>query len=192
MEGARNPGTRIRVALGAFELRQFSGEDTDDLYAIRNHESVRSLLADPRPVPYSSHVEWVNQNLLPGRDILLFLARSGAEAIGFTLLKRLAADTVEIGVMFRDARRHPVIPAQAAVVMLYLAFEHFGMNWAVSYVLPAHERAIALNTGLGARSVASDKPGMLCFRLRRAVCRRNQRYRQLLARVRRKMSVLAE
>lgn len=174
----------IRIPLRSFELRQFGPDDTDDLYAVRNHESVRSLLADPRPIPYDSHVNWVNLNLIPGRDILLFLARAHDEAIGLALLKRLAPDTVELGVMFREARHHPVLPAQAAVAMLYLAFEHFGMGWVVSYVLPQHERAIALNTGLGGEEVPSDKPGMICFRQRGAVILRNQHYVRLLARVR--------
>ena len=174
----------IRIPLRSFELRQFGPDDTDDLYAVRNHESVRSLLADPRPIPYDSHVNWVNLNLIPGRDILLFLARAHGEAIGLTLLKRLAPDTVEVGVMFREARRHPLLPAQAAVAMLYLAFEHFGMGWAVSYVLPHHERAIALNRGLGGEEVPSDKPGMICFRQRGAVVLCNQHYLRLLARVR--------
>ena len=174
----------IRIPLRSFELRQFRPDDTDDLYAVRNHESVRSLLADPRPIPYDSHVNWVNLNLIPGRDILLFLARAHGEAIGLTLLKRLAPDTVEVGVMFREARRHPLLPAQAAVAMLYLAFEHFGMGWAVSYVLPHHERAIALNRGLGGEEVPSDKPGMICFRQRGLVVLGNRHYLRLLARVR--------
>jgi RimJ/RimL family protein N-acetyltransferase len=192
VEGAGNPATGIRITLRAFELRQFRAEDTAALYAVRNHDSVRGLLADPRPIPYDSHVEWVNRNLLPGRDILLFLARSHAAAIGLTLLKRLAADTVEVGVMFREARRHPVMPAQAAVIMLYLAFEHFGMSWAVSYVLPQHDRAIALNAGLGGEKVASDKSGMLCFRQHRAAVLRNRHYRQLLARIVPTLSILTE
>lgn len=86
--------------------------------------------------------------------------------------------------MFRAARHHPLLPAQTAVVMLYLAFEHFGMEWVVSYVLPEHERAIALNRGLGGEEVPSDKPGMICFRQRGAVILRNQHYLRLLARVR--------
>jgi len=180
----------IRIPLRSFELRQFRPDDTDDLYAVRNHESVRSLLADRRPIAYDSHVSWVSRNLIPGRDILLFLARARNEALGFALLKRLAPDTVEVGVMFRAARRHPLLPAQAAVVMLYLAFEHFGMEWVVSYVLPEHERAIALNRGLGGEEVPSDKPGMICFRQRGAVILRNRHYLRLLARVR--PSVLTE
>jgi RimJ/RimL family protein N-acetyltransferase len=122
----------------------------------------------------------------------LFLARAHDEAIGLTLLKRLAPDTVEVGVMFREARRHSLLPAQAAVAMLYLAFEHFGMEWAVSYVLPQHERAIALNTGLGGEQVPSGKPGMVCFRQRRAVALSNRHYARLLSRMRLKMAVLTE
>ena len=174
----------IRIPLRSFELRQFRPDDTADLYAVRNHESVRGLLADPRPIAYESHVEWVNRNLVPGRDILLFLARVPDEVIGLTLLKRLAPDTLEVGVMFRAARQHPLLPAQAAVAMLHLAFEHFGTTWVVSYVLPEHERAIALNRGLGGEEVPSDKPGMICFRQRGAVILRNRHYLRLLARVR--------
>ena len=184
VEASAETVPHIRIPLRSFELRQFRPDDTDDLYAVRNHESVRSLLADPRPIAYDSHVNWVNQNLIPGRDILLFLARAQDEAIGLTLLKRLAPDTVELGVMFREARHHPLLPAQAAVAMLHLAFEHFGTTWVVSYVLPEHERAIALNTGLGGEEVPSDKPGMICFRQRGAVILRNQHYVRLLARVR--------
>jgi RimJ/RimL family protein N-acetyltransferase len=180
---AAGTASRIRIPLRSFELRQFGPDDTDDLYAVRNHESVRCLLADPRPIAYDSHVSWVNRNLIPGRDILLFLARVHDEAIGLTLLKRLAPDTVELGVMFREVQRHAMLPSQAAVAMVYLAFEHFGMAWGVSYALPQHERAVALNKGLGGEEVPSDKPGMICFRQRGVAALRNRHYLRLLARV---------
>jgi RimJ/RimL family protein N-acetyltransferase len=181
----------LRISFGGIELRQFRGEDTEDLYRVRNHESVRGLLSDPRPLSYESHVAWVDRNLTPGRDILLFVVRWKGEAIGFTLLKRLAPDTVEVGVMFREANRHPGVPAQAAVVMLYLAFEYFGMRAAVSYVLPAHERAIALNRAFGPE-VESDKPGMLCFRQQRASLLRHRRYRKLRARLLPRLAIVTE
>ena len=175
-------GARLRIRFGGVELRQFRPEDIADLYHVRNHDSVRGLLADPRPISYESHVDWVNRNLIPGRDILLFIVRSNGDPIGFSLLKRLAPDAVEVGVMFREANRHPGIPAHAAVAMLYLAFEHFRMRSAVSYVLPRHDRAIALNRAFGPE-VESDKPGMLCFRQLRAPLLRNRRYRKLMARL---------
>lgn len=182
---------RLRIAIGSIELRQFAAEDTEDLYRVRNHESVRSYMADPRPIPWESHVEWVNRNLIPGRDILLFLVRLKGSAIGLTLLKRLAPDVVEVGAIFREAKLHPVIPGQAAVAMLHLAFEHFRMRGAVSYVLPDHQRALALNRALG-REAESAKPGMVCFRCSRTTLLRNPHYRRLMVRIGPRMTIATE
>jgi RimJ/RimL family protein N-acetyltransferase len=192
MQPADRPVPRLRITIGGAELRQFAVNDMQDLYLVRNHESVRSFMADPREIAWESHVTWVNANLIPGRDILLFLARLKGETIGLTLLKRLAPDRVEAGVMFREASLHPVIPAQAAVAMLYLAFEYFQVGSAVSYVLPGHRRALALNRGLGGPEVESDKPGMVCFRSSRDSVLRNRRYRALMARIGPKMTIVTE
>jgi len=188
----RRRAPRLRISIGSIELRQFAAEDTEALYGVRNHESVRSYMADPRPIPWDSHVEWVTRNLIPGRDILLFLVRVKGEAIGLTLLKRLAPDVVEVGAMFREARLHPVIPAQAAVAMLHLAFEHFRMRRAVAYVVPGHQRAFDLNRALAGREAESDKPGMVCFRSSRAAVLRNPHYRRLMARIGPKMTIVTE
>lgn len=182
----------MRITIGSIELRQFGPEDSEDLYSVRNHESVRSYMANPRAIPWESHVAWVNDNLLPGRDILLFLVRLQGDAIGLSLLKRLAPDVVEVGVMFREAKLHPVIPAQAAATTLYLAFEHFGMRETVAYALPEHKRAIALNSALGGLKVESDKPGMVCFRRNRDAVLCNPHYRRLMARIRPRMTIATD
>lgn len=189
VSSTERPASPLRITIGSIELRQFGQEDTEALYAVRNHESVRSYMANSSAIPWESHVAWVNANLLPGRDILLFLVRLKGEVIGLTLLKRVASDVVEVGIMFREAQLHPVIPAQAAAITLYLAFERFGMRQTVAYALPGHARALALNRALGGLEVESDKPGMVCFRRDRDAVLRNPHYRRLMARIRPKMTI---
>lgn len=177
-------GPRLSVRFGGIELRQFAlGEDTRDLYHIRNHDSVRGFMTDPRPLDYDAHVAWVGKNLVPGSDVLIFLVRLDEGPIGFALLKRVAADTVEIGVMLRDVHLHATVAGQVATLMLHLTYEHFGFAWALTYVKHEHTRALALNRGLGLVEAPSAKPGEFCFRTPAAAVLSNPRYQRLMARI---------
>jgi RimJ/RimL family protein N-acetyltransferase len=173
----------MRIVLGGLELRRFGATDTADLYRIRNDDSVRAFMADARPLDFDAHVRWVSANLVDDGALLLLMARMRGEAIGFSLLKRLADDRAEIGVMFRDAPRHQVAPYHTAVVTLHVAFEVRGLRRVESWVLPSHERALSLNRSLGAGEAASDKPGMLHFFLDRETCLANANYRKVMARI---------
>lgn len=177
------------ITIGALELRRFGRGDVDDLYAVRNHESVRAFMADPRPLEYSAHVEWTRKNLLESDRIVLFVARKRGEPVGLTLLKRLSQDTAEIGVMFRDARRHRLAASEAAVATAQYGFRRVGFKFLVSYVVPGHTDAVSINRGFGGQEVPSDKPGMLQFRGTLEACMRNPAYRALLARIEPKMSI---
>jgi RimJ/RimL family protein N-acetyltransferase len=179
----------IGVTVGALTLTRFAPEDTADLHRVRNHPSVRRFMADPRPIPWPRHVEWVRAHLLEADDLLLFLVRQRGEAIGLTLLRRIAPDTAEIGVMVTDPDDRPLVPCYATVITLHWAFERLGLGWLVSWVVPGHERALALNRAFGGWDVDSEKPGMVQFRLSREVCLAAETYRRVLARLRDRMVV---
>ena len=181
---ALTSGTRRSIRFGGIELRQFAlGPDTDDLYAIRSHESVRTFMTDPRPLDYTSHVNWVEAHLVPGGDVLLFLIRVDQQPIGLALLRQIDHETVEIGVMLRQAHLHGAVAGQVAAVMLHLTFEHFGFSFSLTYADQTHVRALALNRGLGLVESPSSKPGEICFRTPSAAVLINPRYRKLMTRL---------
>jgi RimJ/RimL family protein N-acetyltransferase len=177
------------IAVGSLELRQFRAGDEADLFAVRNHESVRRFMADPRPLDYAAHLGWVRANLLEGDRIALFVVRKHGEPVGITLLKRTSNDTAEIGVMFREAGRHTVSATHAAVATVYYAFHHLGLAQLTSYVVQAHPRAVAINSAFGGREVESDKPGMVQFRASREDCLGNANYLRVLQRIQARMRI---
>jgi RimJ/RimL family protein N-acetyltransferase len=168
---------------GGVTLARFTADDTADLHRIRNHPTVRPFMADPRPIAWDRHVDWVRAHLLEADDLWLFMVRERGEAVGFTLLQRLAADTAEIGAIFRDPDDHALVTAYAIVLTLHQAFERLGLRWLVSWVLPGHQRALGVNRAFGAWEVPSEKPGMVQFRLSREVCVAGEPYRKILARL---------
>lgn len=180
----------IEIDAGSVRLSQFAAADARDLYCIRNHPTVRRFMSDPRLIPYRSHVRWVSERLLADANHLLFLVRlrSGSRAVGLTQL-RIAGDTAEIGVMFREPGRHQVVTFVATVATLHVAFDQLGLKWLISYVLPAYDAAIEFNKGFGAWEEPSDKPGMVKLRLSAEVCRQNENFRRVLDRMKGRLHV---
>ena len=173
----------MKILSGGVELAQFTVADTQALFDVRNDESVRAFMANPAPLSIEAHREWTRTHLLEGADHLLFMIRAAGEPCGFSLLKRLSADCAEIGVVIRDATRRPVVASIAATATLHCAFERLPFETLVSWVLPEHRRALAFNQAFGGGEVPSEKPGMVQFRISRAECLRNERYRRLKARL---------
>lgn len=182
----------MKIVIGKLELAQFTAADTADLYRIRNHESVRAFMSNPVPLEWESHMTWVRENLLEGGRILLLMVRLDAAALGFTLLKRLAPDTAEIGVVVRDASRHRLISSEVAAVTLYLGFDVLGFTRLLSYVVPTHAHALDFNARGGGREAASDKPGMVLFEFMRDSYLSNRHCGRIIARMRPKLQVITE
>jgi RimJ/RimL family protein N-acetyltransferase len=179
----------VKIAIGAVALARFTEADTRDLYDIRNHESVRAFMANPAPLEFEAHRRWTRAHLLASEDLLLLLVRVRGAARGFSLLKRLSPDTAEVGLMLRDATRHPVIASTAAVATVYCAFELLGYASLVSWARPDHPRALSINQAFGGIEVPSQKPGMLQFQASREQCLGNANYRRVLERIRPRLRV---
>lgn len=188
METRLHSRPRIQLRFGAIELLEFADEDMRTLFDLRNHPSVRIHMPDPAPLDYEAHRIWVQHNLLAGTEIRILIARQRGEPVGFTVLKNAGAECLELGVIFAAAKRLPGVPAQVAVAMMHLCFEHLGANRVITYVNPHHERAVALNQGLG-EETASAKPNEICFQALKQSMRSNARYRRLLARVARTLHI---
>jgi len=182
----------MKIVIGKLELAQFTAPDAEDLYRIRNHESVRSFMSNPAPLEWESHVRWARENLLEGGRILLLIVRLEAAALGFTLLKRLAEDTAEIGVVVREAPRHRLICSEAGAATLYLGFEVLRFTRLVSYVVPTHAHAIEFNARAGGREVPSDKPGMIQFDFIGESYLSNRHCQRIVARMRPKLQVITQ
>ncbi len=179
----------MRITVGALQLSRFTAADRRALFRIRNHPTVRFRLPNPAPISYRSHLAWVREHLRERSDYLLFLVRWKGEAIGFSLLRRVADGTVEIGVMFQEADRWPLQICQASVLTIYWAFEVLKMDRMVSYAVSGHERALAINQAFGGRLVPSDRPGKILLEMTREEGLGNRNYQKLLARMRGRLEV---
>ena len=49
----------MKLLIGGLELAQFTAADTQALYDVRNHQSVRSFMANAEPLAWDRHVAWV-------------------------------------------------------------------------------------------------------------------------------------
>jgi RimJ/RimL family protein N-acetyltransferase len=180
----------MKLLIGGLELAQFTADDVQTLYDVRNHESVRSFMSNAAPLAWDRHVAWVQDNLLSGGQILLMMVRMNGEAVGFTLLKLFDADTGEIGVVVRDAARHRLVAAEAGAATLHLGFEVIGFARLLSYVVPAHVHALDFNRRGGGREIQSDKPGMRAFEFRRETYAENPHCARMLARMRPRLQLI--
>ena len=182
----------MKVTIGTLELTRFTDEDSGDLYRIRNHSSIRRYMADSSPISYKAHNKWVRENLIEEPKILLFMARRKKEALAFTLLKKVAADTAEMGVIFKEASKHPVLASYCAAATLYVAFSRLNLDWLISYVVTKHEKAFAMNRTFGGWEIESDKPGMIKFCVNREICTGNQNYVKILERIKDRLKITGE
>ena len=185
--GDPNQG-RIQICFGVVELMEFALPDARTLFELRNHPSVRAFMPDQEPLVFTSHIQWVTRNLFPGAPLRLFIVRNGGRPIGFTLFKRVNASCFEIGVVMAEALQHPGLAAQVAALMLHLCFSHFDAALVMTFVNARHERAIALNRGLG-DEVPSIKSNELCFKAPREKLLNNPRYQRIMARLQRTLQI---
>jgi RimJ/RimL family protein N-acetyltransferase len=179
----------MKITIGDLELAQFTPKDTRALYCIRNHISVRQFLANPQFIPYKAHVEWVRKNLVDERRLWLFMIRLKGKPIGFSTLKPQGEDTAEIGLMFREANTHPVVPVYAAAATLYCAFWVLKFAWLTSYPVPTNERALAINRAFGPEEVESERAGTIKLRMNREMCERNPNFIRVFGRIKNRMTV---
>jgi hypothetical protein len=179
----------LNIALGTLQLTRFTEKDIKALHHIRNHASVRRYMLDPQPISYNAHVKWVKKNIVDERKLLLFMVKRKCNPLGFTLLKKVSEDMAEIGVIFREASKHPVVPYYSTVITLYIAFGYLKLSALISYVIPGHDRAISLNHSFGAREIDSDKPAMIKFFLNRETCVENENYQKVMHRIKNNLKI---
>jgi len=182
----------LTASLGPLTLDPFSARGIRELYAIRNHPTVRPFMANPELIPYRRHAAWAREKLLGSQELHLWLVRPapGARAIGFTQLRLSAArDTCEIGVVFREPESHRMPAGLATAITLHLACDRFACGRIDSYVIPDHRAALQYNQAWGLAVVESDKPGMVKLSMSRAACLANENYRRVMSRVSKRLVV---
>ncbi|MHA4869743.1 hypothetical protein ACXZ1M_18815 [Duganella sp. PWIR1] len=183
-------GRRLRFSMGGVEFTQYAKGDGLDLFAVRNHPSVRTFMPDPSPLDLERHLAWADANLVGG-ETLLFIVRRQQQPLGFIVLKNLpAAGEIEVGVIFIDLQQRTIVPALACVGAAYLALEVFGGKVLVTYANRSHARALRLNRGMGLVEGESDKPHEACFRTPRDVVRRVPAYVRHAAAARDSLQIL--
>lgn len=182
---------RTRMCFASVELLEFAHTDARTLFDLRNHPSVLAFMPSREPLVFASHSQWVAQNLFPGGPLRLFIVRNANLPIGFTVCKRVDDTCFEIGVIFTEAPQHPGLAAQTAALMLHLCFSHLNAALVMTFVNVRHERAIALNRGLG-DEVPSTKPNELCFNAPREKLLNNPRYQRIMARLQRTLHIETE
>jgi len=181
---------RMTFAIGDVEFRQFELSDAQDLFAVRNHESVRRFMPTAEVLNWEDHIAWAQVNLCGG-PILLFVARRSGTPVGFTLIKALAnPDSLELGVMFTSSEQKSLISALGAAYTGCLAVDMFGARELVTYASTEHSLALRLNQGLGLQPGPSDKAGEYAFRTPRDVLLASRAYRRHASALQRSLQIL--
>ena len=86
-------------------FRRFNESDTDELFAIRNHPSVREFMGNTGPLGYKSHLRWVDDHLVRNMDTYLFMIYKNEDIVGFAMLRDISSEDSEIGMFIRDHRK---------------------------------------------------------------------------------------
>ncbi len=178
----------VRASLGNLRLDPVTSADARELYRVRMHPSVRQFMSNPVLIPFSSHRAWFGKHLSNPDGLQIWLIRTapGSRAIGLSQL-RTRSDTSEIGVMLREPKHHRLNAALVTATTLYLAYLH--VPWVISYVIPEHKDAIEFNLAWGASIVPSDKAGLVKLQLHRDVCRANNNFARIFARVEKRLVI---
>lgn len=137
------------IRSGDVSLRAFEPGLDDVVLALRNHATVREHMRDPAPIARESHYRWVKENVVDARNVHLFVAYDGEEAVGITLLRNFKGTTAEIGVMIVDAATRPRVCYVAAHLVACYGFERLGLTDLLSYVPLHNEHALAFNLHCG-------------------------------------------
>jgi len=137
------------ITSGRIELRQFSETDSNDLFNIRNHASVRAGMLNNQPIDRGRHEAFVNDNLLFKPKQWLFIARRSGEAFGLALLRDLTAPEVEIGVMLVDAERRRKEAYFVSHMIAWFGFEKLNLTSVISKVPRTNKVALDFNLKCG-------------------------------------------
>ncbi len=139
----------MQLRSGNISLVSFAPKDTEIVYEIRNHPSVRNFLRNTRPIPWNSHLNWVEENLVIDKKLLLFIVLQNDTAIGIALLRNFEGKSAEIGVMIKYPKRHARAAYRAAQVLGHYAFEYLHLDTLYSNVPLHNEHALAFNQKCG-------------------------------------------
>jgi RimJ/RimL family protein N-acetyltransferase len=139
----------MQIRSGDVTLRAFDASLSGAVYAVRNHASVRVRLRDPRPIEWGRHEQWVRENLLEARRLLLFVVLQGDAPVGIALLRNIQEQTAEIGVMVVEAERRPLVAYKAAHLIGWYGFELLDLKKLFSYVPIHNARALTFNLRCG-------------------------------------------
>ena len=137
------------IRSGDVTLRLFDASQSDIVYAIRNHPTVRVHLRDAQPIARDSHDRWIRDNLIEAQRLWLFIVRQGSDPVGIALLRNVRERTAEIGVMLVEAARHQLAGYKAAHLIGYYGFEVIDLERLFSYVPHHNARALLFNRRCG-------------------------------------------
>jgi len=147
---------------------QFCASDSDALYEIRNHSTVRTFMPSPEPLPRDRHLDWVGSKLL-NKDSdtpLLIVGRVNKQPVGFGVLKPTSVSGVlEVGVIVAGDWQRTFLPIRLGAAMFAISAQLFGTHTLVSYVNRNHSQALRLNRAAGLiPEDSSNKSGEVFFR----------------------------
>jgi len=137
------------IRSGNVTLQLFDAAQSEIVYAIRNHPTVRMHLRDTRPIARDSHDRWIRDNLIEAHTLWLFVVRQGGNPVGIALLRNVIERTAEIGVMVVEAGRRPLAGYKAAHLIGYYGFEVLDLDRLFSYVPRHNARALTFNRRCG-------------------------------------------
>jgi RimJ/RimL family protein N-acetyltransferase len=161
-------------------IRQVTPRDSQKLYQIRNHYSVRKFLIDPKPLNYKKHLAWFRKTFPADKTQVHFLVKYKNKYIGFILLRNIDRSQAEIGIMFEQTTKNhwPII--YSTVFILNYGFNNLKLKKLYSYVSPKNIQAIKFNKGFSGKKINSDKPNIYKYIYLKKPVYQNTIYKRVL------------
>lgn len=178
---------------GTISFQAYKSGFEGTLIEIRNHESVRTFMTDPREIDLDDHLRWTGRNLDPAPNPenydrtltqLAFIMLDKAPQ-GFVMVRDIRNDSGEVGIMIKDSRELLGLGAVIAVLALEkLCFGFLGLASVTAKASPFNSKVLSLLRGLGGEELDRHDNRHVWFTYKAERCRSNKLYQGIIKRYR--------
>lgn len=149
---------------------EFTEGQTRLLYDIRNDPMVRKYMLNSEIISYEDHQQWVNNNLLADKKVLVFFVECDGKIVGFTSLKRIGTKSAELGIIIKATEQYGGLGSICSVLLGDIAFKELHLDRLYIKSLKSHKNAIKNTIKLGGTEIQSDNPDERMFVLDEKDC----------------------
>lgn len=142
----------MNVVIKDVELRRFTQDDTNLLYELRNHISIRKGMRDSSQLDFGNHKKWVQENLILSNKVVLFIAYYKTVPVAILMLKNFEDVTAEVGVMVKNAGNYlnGSLVSKLICGIFFYSYRVLKLNCLTMYVAHSNSAAYKFNKKLDA------------------------------------------